>query len=218
MAKVGTLRERFDLINGLFHEHVAQVLELQTTACVNIVNDLQDELQLQQSGVDRAVAFLDDPVTVFRFLRKAHFDSAHAGELLKKTLRWRLTSSLDLCSFSSMDPIYSEKPLVFIHPSVQDKFGRHAAILNLSLVVRPEDGRLDSLKEYVAFTLEISRRYLADLSKRDKEHPRIQIVFLLDLAKANLSNLEIELLPFVVDLLKNHFPGELEEQHSKSML
>ena len=207
MVNSSSLLERFESINGLYDDHLSQVLELQSEASTSFVSQLQDELQLQQSGVERALAFLDDPVTVFRFLRKAHFDPLLAGELLRKTLRWRLTSSLDLCSFSSVDPIYSENPLVYIHPSVEDTFGRPAAILTLSQVVRCEDGSLDSLKEYIAFTLEVARRYLADLSKRDSGKARIQIVFLLDLAGANLSNLEIELLPFVVDLLKNHFPG-----------
>jgi hypothetical protein len=95
-----------------------------------------------------------------------------------------------------------------VHPSLLDKFGRPASVINLKHVTRTEDGSLDSLKEYIAFNLEIIRRYLEELSVRDADSkPHVQIVFLLDLAGANLSNLEIELLPFVVDLLKNHFPG-----------
>lgn len=75
-------------------------------------------------------------------------------------------------------------------------------------MVRPDDATLDSLKEYLAFTLEIIRRYLADLSKRDAGgRPVVQVVFMLDLAGASLSNLEMDLLPFIMHLLKNNFPG-----------
>lgn len=100
MVNLASLRERYELINSLFADHTTQIAQLQDDACGVLVQQLTDELSLQQSGVDRALAFLDDPVTCFRFLRKAHFDSLLARELLRKTLRWRLTSALDLLSFS----------------------------------------------------------------------------------------------------------------------
>lgn len=213
MVSYASLKERFDLINDLYGSHASDTSALQSECLNDLVPSLViDELSLGPSGIERAVAFLEDPVTVFRFARKAHFDGRAAKELLCKTLRWRLTSSLDLISPSSVDPLYSENPLFFLHPTLKDKFGRHAAIINLAHVVRPEDGSLEGLKEYIAFQLEVTRRYLADLSKKDnqeRDNPHIQIVVLLNLAGANFSNFEVELMPYVVDLLKNNFPGEL---------
>lgn len=173
------------------------------------------------SDVDRAVAFLEDPVTVFRFLRKAQWNESKARELLRRTLAWRLASSIDLVSPSAVDTLYTEQPLLYLHPSLVDKFGRQAAVLNLAHVVRPEDNSLEVLKEFVAFQLEVFRRYLADGARRissaascdpgevaaARVGARIQIVILLDLKGASFSNLEVEMLPFVVDLLKHHFPG-----------
>ena len=175
------------------------------------------------SDVDRAVAFLQDPVTVFRFLRKALWNASKARELLRRTLAWRFASSIDLVSPSAVDTLYSEQPLLYLHPSLVDKFGRQAAVLNLAHVVRPEDNSLEALKEFVAFQLEVFRRYLADGARRVSSAAscdsggaaalrvgaRIQIVILLDLKGASFSNLEVEMLPFVVDLLKHHFPGAL---------
>jgi hypothetical protein len=207
MVNLESLRERWKTIDGLYHEHLGATLALQSQVAAGLVPDVVEELQLGQAGLDRARAFIDDPVTLFRFLRKAHFDAAAATEMLAKTLKWRLTSSIDLVSPSALDPLYSGNPLFYFHPSLHDSFGRYAAVLNLAHVVRPEDNTLESLKEFVAYVLEVARRFLADMSKRDESNTHIQIVLILNLEGANFSNFEVEMLPFVVDLLKNHFPG-----------
>lgn len=207
MVNLESLRERWTVIGGLYHEYLGSTLALQNEVAATLVPRVVEKLQLGQSGLDRARAFIDDPVTLFRFLRKAHFDSAVAVHLLEETLQWRLTTSIDLVSPASLDPLYSGNPLFYFHPTLHDKFGRYAAILNLAHVVRPEDNTLESLKEFVAYTLEVARRFLADASKRDESNAHIQIVIILNLEGANFSNFEVEMLPFVVDLLKKHFPG-----------
>ena len=227
MVNLEALRERFAYINGLYREHDATITEVQDEALESLVPELVAELQppLDQSAAlsgvqsykhvgDRAAAFLADRVTVFRFLRKAHFDPLLARELLRRTLRWRITESLDLASPSSLDPLYTGKPLFYLHPKVQDRFGRPAAIISMQDVVRTEDGRLESLKEAIAFLLEVARRYLADLSVRDEAEAHVQLVLLLDLTSSNLSNFEIELFGYLTNLLKNHFPGESQSTRS----
>lgn len=211
MVNLESLRQRYELINELYAEHLRQVEGVQEQARHELVSELAGELQLEQSGVDRAAAFLEDPLTIYRFCRKAHFDDKHALELLRRTLRWRLASSLDLVSPGSLDPLYSERPLFYLHPHLRDRFGRHSAVVNLRHIVRPEDGSLDSFKEFIAFQLEVARRFLADLTRRDGGKPHVQIVLILNLSGASLSNFEVEMLPFIVDLLKNHFPGGLVE-------
>ena len=209
MATYESLKQRWQLIDSVYREHYDQVLALQSSALLDeVVHQVVDELGVGIAGNDRAQAFLNDPVTIFRFLRKAHFDEGHACELLRRTLKWRLETSVDMVAPSSIDTLYSENPLFYLHPSVTDKFGRVAAIINMRHMARPEDGSLDSMKEFMAYMLEIARRYLADMTKRDVEgNPHIQMVILLDLAGSSLSNLEVEMLPFMIDLLKNHFPG-----------
>lgn len=209
MVNLESLRERWTVIGGLYHEYLGSTLALQNEVAATLVPRVVEELQLGQPGLDRARAFIEDPVTLFRFLRKAHFDSAVALSLLEETLQWRLTTSIDLVSPASLDPLYSGNPLFYFHPALHDKFGRYAAVLNLAHVVRPEDNTLESLKEFVAYTLEVARRFLADASKRDESNAHVQIVIILNLEGANFSNFEVEMLPFVVDLLKKHFPGVL---------
>ncbi|KAK9893952.1 hypothetical protein P389DRAFT_198683 [Cystobasidium minutum MCA 4210] len=210
MVNLESLRERWKTIDGLYHEHLGNTLALQSQVAGSLVTRLaavEEQQQLGQAGLDRARAFADDPVTLFRFFRKAHFDPVTAAELIDKTLQWRLSTSIDLVSPSSLDPLYSGNPLFYFHPNLHDKFGRYAAVLNLAHVVRPEDNTLESLKEFIAYTLEVARRFLADMSKRDDSNTHVQIVIILNLEGANFSNFEVEMLPFVVDLLKNHFPG-----------
>lgn len=207
MVTLESLRERWTTIDGLYHENLGNTLALQNEIAATLVPRVVEQLELGQAGLDRARAFIDDPVTIFRFLRKAHFDSAIAVDLLGKTLQWRLSTSIDLVSPSSLDPLYSGNPLFYFHPNLHDKFGRYAAVLNLAHVVRPEDNTLEALKEFIAYTLEVARRFLADASKRDESNAHVQIVIILNLEGANFSNFEVEMLPFVVDLLKNHFPG-----------
>lgn len=224
MVNYAGLKERFQYINGLYVEHKDKLLQLQDEAkeilpyavseeVSDTVPSVKQQFRHTQTATgiaDRCTAFLNDPVTIFRFLRKAHFDSAAAFELLRKTLLWRVSTSVDLVSPSSLEPIYSERPVFYLHPHVHDTFGRPAAVLSLQHVVRTEDGSLDALREYIAFQMEVARRYLADQTHLDVSGaPKVQIVLLLDLCGANLSNFEIELLPFVVDILKNHFPGML---------
>lgn len=209
MASFESLRARWEHIDSVYAAHATQVTSLQESPALDeAVAAAVTETGTGQAGHDRAAALLSDPVTLFRFLRKAHFDDIHACELLRRSLKWRLESSIDMVAPSSIDTLYSENPLFYLHPSIRDKFGRPAAVINMQYMIRPEDGSLDSLKEFMAFMLEIARRYLADLSQRDADgNPHIQMVILLDLAGSSLSNLEVEMLPFVMDLLKNHFPG-----------
>lgn len=207
MATYASLEQRWRHIDSVFAEHHDQILALQSSPALLHEPVLAGRHDSDRDS-DRAQAFLSDPITLFRFLRKAHFDDLHACELLQRTLKWRLESSIDMVAPSSIDTLYSENPLFYLHPSIKDKFGRPAAVINMRWMVRPEDSSLDSLKEFMAFMLEIARRYLADLSKRDSAgSPHIQMVILLDLAGSSLSNLEVEMLPFIMDLLKHHFPG-----------
>lgn len=174
----------------------------------------------------------DLAVTVFRFCRRARFSRASALKLLHSTLTYRLTSSLSTLTPS---PLYTSNPLFFFHPSLFDKFGRPCAVLNLRHVRRDEDGGLEGIKGFVRWGWEVGRRWLGELSEQGEGSGgvKVQMVVVVDLEGAGMTNLvrrlcspskissnhiqlltrkwhvsqEVELLPFFMDLLKNHFPG-----------
>ncbi|GAA5851015.1 hypothetical protein JCM8547_009155 [Rhodosporidiobolus lusitaniae] len=209
MASPASLRARKDAVVAQYHENAALVRDVQRQAVEELLPTLRDELDLDEEAVGAGKALLQDRVSVFRFCRRARFSPSAALDLLDATLRWRLTSSIRSLSPSSLPPAYLANPLLFFHPSLADRFGRPCAILNLRHVQRAPDGGLDGLKDLVRLTWEMGRRYLTDLSRTadDKADPKLQMVVIVDLDGAGMANLEVELLPFFMDLLKNHFPG-----------
>jgi hypothetical protein len=67
-------------------------------------------------------------------------------------------------------------------------FGRPCGVINLRHVRRTPDGTLDSLKEFIAYQWETARRYLAHLSRKEGQ-PRIQLVIIVDVSGAGMSNM-----------------------------
>ncbi|GJN87893.1 hypothetical protein Rhopal_000848-T1 [Rhodotorula paludigena] len=209
MATAESLRARKDQIVAQYVEHADLVRDVQKQAIADILPALRDEDNLSDEDLAAGDELLRDRVTVFRFCRRARFSPSAALKLLHSTVHWRLTSSLRYLEPSAIHARYLTKPLFFFHPSLVDRFGRPCAILNLRYVQRTEDGTLDALKDYARLGWEIGRRYLSDLSRKagEDQDPKLQMVVIVDLEGAGMSNLEMELLPFFLDLLKSHFPG-----------
>ncbi|GAA5955131.1 hypothetical protein JCM21900_001620 [Sporobolomyces salmonicolor] len=211
MATVASLCDRKDAIVAQYHDNASIVREIQHQAVEELLPALKEELDLDEEAIIAAKALLNDRVTVFRFCRRARFSHHGALKLLHATLSWRLTSSLRTLTPASISSLYLTNPLFFFHPSLMDRFGRPCAVLNLRYVQRTVDGALDALKDLVRLGWETGRRWLSDLSRRGRGdgegEPTLQMVVIVDLEGAGMSNLEVELLPFFMDLLKNHFPG-----------
>ncbi|KDE03602.1 hypothetical protein MVLG_05937 [Microbotryum lychnidis-dioicae p1A1 Lamole] len=213
-ATVESLRARHDAITQQYHEHLPLVHQVQNDCLDELIASLGTEFDLSDEAIKAAKAFLNDPYTVFRFCRRARFSAPAAYKLLQATLSYRLSSSFTSLSHQSIDPIYLETPLFFFHPSLRDRFGRPCGVLNLRRVTRTEDGQLDELKNFVKFGWEVARKWLTALSKEadkqeeeGKDQVMLQIVMIVDLEGAGMANLEFELLPFFMDMLKQHFPG-----------
>lgn len=117
----------------------------------------------------------------------------NALQLLHDTLVWRMTSSVAALSTANCAPVFLDNPLFFFHPDLTDRFGRPCAVLNLKYVQRDDDGELTGIKEYIKLMWETSRRWLSDKSKGDVD-PKLQMVVIVDLAGANMSNLVLPLI------------------------
>jgi hypothetical protein len=128
-------------------------------------------------------------VTVFRFCRRARFSIPAALNLLHATLTYRLSHPPLSVKSASLPALYLSEPLFFFHPSLIDKCGRPCGVLNLRLVSRTEDGELDGLKEFVRLGWEVGRRWLTELSKQKEGGVKVQMVLIVDLDGAGMSNL-----------------------------
>ncbi|GAA5896949.1 hypothetical protein JCM6882_007314 [Rhodosporidiobolus microsporus] len=209
-----SLQARQEAVLAQYRDNADLVRDVQRQGIAELLPALKDELDLagdedDEAAVGAGKALLQDRVSVFRFCRRARFSPTQALKLLHATLHWRLTSSLRSLTPASIPSVYRTHPLLFFHPTLVDRFGRPAAVLNLRHVQRTADGTLDELKEFVRLFWEVGRRYLTDLSRQagEENDPKLQMVLIVDLEGAGMSNLEVELLPFFTDLLKNHFPG-----------
>ncbi|EPQ30994.1 uncharacterized protein PFL1_01183 [Pseudozyma flocculosa PF-1] len=210
-----------------FKDSNQDVKHLLRLALEQLVPSLSEELELQDEGTARVRAFLEDHATLFRFYRRSRYDHHQALALLTTSIAWRIKTDLDLLSIASLHPLYvsppaPQPPLFWANSSFKDRFGRPCGVISLRCVERTEQNTLDELKEYIVACMEIMRRYIADLNARhrhekagasrtagpaDGQHPVIQAVIAVDLQGSGMANLELELLPFLLDLLKNHFPG-----------
>lgn len=187
--------------------------QLYPLASTQILTSISDSLSLNEEGRSRILSYLSDEANLFRFYRRSRYDLEKAAELLTASLLWRMKIDLDLLSLSTLNPLYvtppsPNPPLFWINSSFNDHYGRPCGVINLRSVERPEEGNLDGLKEYICACMEIVRRHLSHLySSGEGGDPVLQMCIAIDLAGSGMANLELELLPFLLDLLKNHTPG-----------
>ena len=207
--------KHLDLVSK-YTTHAAAVEALHKLARTQIVDDVAAQLQLSDEGRARVLLYLSDAANLFRFYRRARYDEQAALALLNATVLWRMRTDLDLLSLASLNPLYvtpppPNPPLFWVNSGFKDFYGRPCGVINLRSVERTAENTLDQLKEYIVACMEIMRRYVADLYRtsppNNDEETVLQASIAVDLASSGMANLELELLPFLLDLLKNHVPG-----------
>ncbi|GAC74277.1 hypothetical protein PANT_10d00104 [Moesziomyces antarcticus T-34] len=203
-------------LTAKYKTHLPQVEQLLATARSQILDDVTHQLQLNDEGKARVLAYLADFANIFRFYRRSRYDHDQAITLLTATILWRMRTDLDLLSLASLNPLYvtppaPNPPLFWVNSGFRDLYGRPCGIINLRSVERTAENTLDQLKEYIVACMEMMRRYVADLFRStnadSNTHTVLQASIAVDLASSGMANLELELLPFLLDLLKNHVPG-----------
>ncbi|CAH7683100.1 CRAL-TRIO domain-containing protein [Phakopsora pachyrhizi] len=231
------LISRYNCYLDSFNRHLPDILVLHHRSLNELLPSLLQhssssssaQLISDVSTLQLVSDFLNDKLSLYRFLRKSRYSIDLALSSLEKSIHWRLSSNIDFISQSSIDPIYLDQPLLFFHPQLSDRWSRPLGVLNLKHLRRSDDGSLDGLKEFIAWNMEIARRFIyhsslnhlnqilepSTLSSSSSSQQLssttssliIQFVLLIDLKDASMSNLEVELLPYLMDLLKNNFPG-----------
>ncbi|SPO28749.1 uncharacterized protein UTRI_04627 [Ustilago trichophora] len=208
--------KHLDLLSK-YTSHYSSVESLHKLAKSQILEDVSSQLQLNEEGKARVLVYLSDYANLFRFFRRSRYDQDQALSLLNATVLWRMRTDLDLLSLSSLNPLYvtpppPNPPLFWVNSGFRDLYGRPCGVISLRSVERTAENTLDQLKEYIVACMEIMRRYIADLyrsssSNQDDQATVLQAAIAVDLASSGMANLELELLPFLLDLLKNHVPG-----------
>lgn len=195
----------YDFYLKQYSEKHDTISELQRVMLQEHLDSLTDELELNAWGVARVEEYIHDPVNTFRTLRRCQFDLDRAIQMLKDNIVWRVDTDIDHLSLPDIEPQYIQSGLFYFHGV--DKYLRPSAVLNLKHVERTEDNSIDELKRYILFMWEIGRKWTCDLTKQDESHPRIQFSLIVNLDGAGMANMELELVPFLLDILKSRYPG-----------
>ncbi|PWN17773.1 hypothetical protein BCV69DRAFT_285659 [Microstroma glucosiphilum] len=225
-------------LHAQYDAHLQDLRSLQQQALDELPDELTEEFESEdfdgEEVRERCVAYLNDRATIFRSLRRSGYKPPAAFSLFHSTLRWRLKTDLDSLSLDSLHPLYvsppkklRRPPLLWLNDRFVDTLGRPVALITLRSLERPDEGGLGDVKEYIAACLEVVRRRIAELrpegsrsadeaqpsASSSSSAPPLQCSFIFDLSSSNSSNFELELLPFLLDLLKNHYPGLVSSVH-----
>ncbi|CEH17392.1 hypothetical protein CBOM_03436 [Ceraceosorus bombacis] len=133
-------------------------------------------------------------------------------------------------------PPAGRPPLFWANTRFRDRYKRPCGVINLRSLERADVDGLNEVREYIVACMECIRRQLAEDYARYRQDrkgkgsrnalqiarnqqeiddgfavpeavPPLQMVIAISLKSSGIANLEMELLPFLLDLLKNHFPG-----------
>ena len=197
---------------GLFEAHREDVRKVHRALLDELPRQLAATAAYRDEDVRHARELMDDPALVFRFLRRTQFHVDSARDALFKTLQWRAAGKIDSLAQDLLhSPFLSATrtglPLFWMHSRFRDRLGRPALYMRLHSLERSLEG-LHELKSTIIATLDVVRRYLLHVNRRTRRGPPVlQCVLVVDVGDAGISNIELELLPFLVDLLRNHYPG-----------
>lgn len=202
MADKEELQERTKVARQEYREYLPLAQQLQGD-----LRDDAEQLRVQEgwdedtwNGVEE---WVDDVGSIWRALRRNRYDQNKTHSFLLSVLSTRLSLSLH-GPIPSILP-YSDSPLFHILPlpSHTDKLNRPIVVLTAREIVRDEQGMLDDVKEWIWWALEMCRRTSKDWWSKG-------IVLLVDAAGAGYRNLEVDLLPTLLSVGHNSFPGLLE--------
>lgn len=198
-------------------------LQAQYAGCADVVDTLRNSLlgeapavlvDASESELAAARAFVDDPESIFRFLRRNKFDEHAAASAVTEALKWRAETHIDSVAGGTLvSPYMSDTadhvPLFWMHSRFRDKLGRPCLHVALRHFERSPDGSLDELRNAIAVCLEVGQRYLRRVNRRRRAGvpPVLQLSLMLDVRGAGAANLELELLPYVRGLLRKYYPG-----------
>ncbi|KAG0361722.1 CRAL-TRIO domain-containing protein [Gamsiella multidivaricata] len=195
----------------LYQEHIQQVTELQHL--------VQQQYPPHHPSHHIATNYLNDRITLFRFLKKANYALPEAYNLVDANVAWRIAAECDHISPRDME----DNPL-WINGLVQlrgqDRYGHPVITIRLRKYVpapqqeysdtgeAEENDRFLEYKRYIIFVLECTRKLLWESSRRQPpEDHSLQASLILDLQGASVSDLDHQMISYTIDLLKHRYPS-----------
>lgn len=213
-----------DRLLELYQDHSQQVTELQHL--------VQQQYPPADPAHDIATAYLNDRITLFRFLKKANYVLPEAYNLVVANLAWRIDARCDHITPRDLEPnplwtnnlVQLKGQDRYGHPLITIRLGKYISAppqeydldededLEATTTDNQEKDRFLEYKRYIIFVLECTRKLLWESSRR---HPPVehalQATLLLDLQGASVSDLDHQLITYTIDLLKHRYPSCLAQ-------
>lgn len=131
-----------------------------------------------------------------RYIRHQKLNVADTLTFAKNSLRWRKTSGInDLKEDSHYMEFYDQGTLV---PYNMDKFGSHIMTIRVKLH-RKESSVVNEMKMYFAYFVE----------KMLNEFDALRITVIFDCSDAGISNVDMELIKFIIVMFRDLYPWAL---------
>lgn len=198
----------------LYQEHAQQVTELQHL--------VQQQYPQQHPAHTSATAYLNDRITLFRFLKKANYDMPEAYNLVEDNVAWRIAAECDQITPKDLEenPLWTQGLVQlrgqdrYSHPLITIRLGKYVPAPQQPLNYSEEDVSTDEVdrfleyKRYIIFVLECTRKMLWESSRRQPpEEHALQATLILDLQGASVSDLDHQLITYTIELLKHRYPS-----------
>ncbi|KAF9128697.1 hypothetical protein BGW39_004829 [Mortierella sp. 14UC] len=198
----------------LYQDHIQQVTELQHL--------VQQQYPPSHPHHDVATSYLNDRITLFRFLKKANYVLPEAYNLVEANVAWRIALGCDRITPRDLqkNPLWTNN---LVHLRGQDRYGHPLIVIRLGQYIsapqqspqeegEEEEDRFLDYKRFIIFVLECTRKLLWESSRRQPpEEHSLQATLILDLQGASVSDLDHQLITYTIDLLKHRYPSCLAQ-------
>ncbi|KAG2202108.1 hypothetical protein INT47_008080 [Mucor saturninus] len=206
-------QERTVFLNSQYHDNAELIQRL----CESLLQDIQI-LNLAPKDLDDAKQYIQDKVTIFRFLRECQFDFNKAHERLLKTISWRIEQGIADLTMDSCVEFFEKGALAFYKNT--DKCGRPLICVRLRFFPRefrdPTKKLVYHIQRYACFMMEIARKLMWDMTcERQKQGEACvlvsQMTAVVNLLKAPIIALDGEIVKTMGIILDGRFPGMVDK-------
>ncbi|KAJ3013428.1 UNVERIFIED_CONTAM: hypothetical protein HDU68_000703 [Siphonaria sp. JEL0065] len=224
-----TLHKEKCLVSNHSHTLLRIVASLLQT-----IDSNPSQIRLRKGSLPHIASLIADPSFLFRFYFKCNLNEADTVASLHQHINWRLNLSggvkLGTEKLSPKAQEYLNLGIFSLHS--QDKQGRPTMHINLARYnATTEKPFINDFKDALVYTLEAGRRAIAAVNESlarshsstlnassvsEQSDWRItsdnvtlihQLSVIVDLEGVGLANINYEMMPILLSLFANHFPG-----------
>ncbi|KAG1141285.1 hypothetical protein G6F37_008438 [Rhizopus arrhizus] len=183
----------------------------------NVQQRLKRDIELlefeQTTDIEDALEFVNDKVTIFRFLKDTEFSIEQTISRLLDTIQWRAENKISRMTYHSVSPEFFENGFAFFHN--QDLIGRPVAIIQMRHFPKFVDktkSLSDFMQPFACLVMEIARQLTRDKTReneRNETSPLLvsQISIVIDIAKAPFVPVDTNLVQALKNITNSRFPG-----------